>query len=69
MGNEWKNLSEDIKEAYKKSSKVKDEIYKKELLEWEEKMIRNNHLDVIRNKELLENPPKKKYLKKNNIED
>lgn len=69
LGNEWKNLPEDKKEMYKQKSREKNEEYKKQLLEWEEKMIRTDNLDVIRNKDHLENIPKKKYLKRNSTEN
>jgi transcription factor A, mitochondrial len=54
----WNSLSDAAKQPYVKSFHAEDEIYKKKLPQWEEKMIRAGNLDVVRQDvTLLENPP------------
>lgn len=51
---EWNVLPLNVKEKYMKESEIEMEKFKKDLLIWEENMLRQGHSDVVRNKELLD---------------
>jgi transcription factor A, mitochondrial len=56
----WNKLSEAEKQPYFRSYQKDEELYKKALPVWEEKMIRAGHLDVIRQDVTMLEPPKPK---------
>lgn len=57
VAKEWELLEEQEKENYVTRTKKELENYKFDLLNWEENMIRQGHIDVVRNKDLLETKP------------
>lgn len=60
MLEQWNNLSEKDKDVYVKRQKAAQEVYKRELRLWEERMIRLGNIDVVRNEALIEPRPIKK---------
>jgi len=60
IAKEWEQMPEGIKEEYKKHGEQELQRYRSDLLVWEESMLRQGHIDVVRNKELLDKTPKKK---------
>jgi hypothetical protein len=57
---QWNNLSDKEKEVYTKKMKVNQDNYKRELRQWEERMIRLGNIDLVRNEALIEPRPIKK---------
>uniref|UniRef100_A0A1A9V5H5 HMG box domain-containing protein n=1 Tax=Glossina austeni TaxID=7395 RepID=A0A1A9V5H5_GLOAU len=55
----WAQLSQDEKDVYLQESRRELEVYKKELTSWEEKMIRQGNVDVIRHSSLIDPPEPK----------
>lgn len=58
--NEWENLSEEKKTKFIEQAKKEQEIWKEELMKWEEQMIRLGNMDVIRTESLLPKMKQKK---------
>ncbi|XP_013112646.2 transcription factor A, mitochondrial isoform X1 [Stomoxys calcitrans] len=59
----WSVLSPTEKEIYMQESRKDFETYRKEIAQWEEKMIRLGHIDVVRQTNLIDPPeikPKKR---------
>ncbi|XP_057340444.1 transcription factor A, mitochondrial-like isoform X2 [Microplitis mediator] len=54
IAKEWASLSPDKREKYETESKKLMEQYKNEMTQWEEKMIKMGHIDVVRRQVLLE---------------
>lgn len=50
----WREMSDDEKSKYKMESQRLMEQYKQDLRTWEENMVRNGHIDVVRNRGLLD---------------
>ncbi|XP_058805307.1 transcription factor A, mitochondrial isoform X2 [Phymastichus coffea] len=59
MSQEWKNMSDDLKQKYVMKTKAQMDKYKEEIMKWEERMIREGHLDVVRSKNILGKKSKK----------
>lgn len=60
MAREWEIMPDARKEKYKEEAKLALDKYKSDMLVWEESMIRQGHIDVIRSKDLLEAPSTRK---------
>ena len=60
MAKEWENISPSEKQKYDNDAKTVLEKYRSDMLKWEESMVRQGHLDVVRNKEVLGNKLSKK---------
>lgn len=60
MSQEWEILSENHKAKYADDLKRDIEKYKQDLLNWEEKMIKLGHVDLVRTAVLLSKPAVKK---------
>lgn len=57
MAEKWSKLTDSEKNVYLSSAKIDIEKYKQELTKWEIKMVRQGHLDVVRNEALIEPNP------------
>ncbi|XP_001603051.1 transcription factor A, mitochondrial [Nasonia vitripennis] len=64
LAREWEMIPEERKDQYKEETKIALDKYKSDMLAWEESMIRQGHIDVVRNKELLEISSTKKQSSK-----
>jgi len=62
LADKWKVMSEEEKEKYKLESQKLMEQYKQDMKEWEENMVRKGHIDVVRNRGLID-------LKVNNLKN
>lgn len=52
----WNKLSDEKKNTYTEAAKVEIAKYKQELAKWELKMVRQGHVDLVRNEALIELP-------------
>ncbi|XP_025103306.1 transcription factor A, mitochondrial-like isoform X3 [Pomacea canaliculata] len=52
LADHWRNMSKEEKEIYEKDARVEREKYKKELEEWEQKMIEIGREDLVRKSSL-----------------
>lgn len=60
VADEWENLPEEKKSQFIEQAKKEQEIWKEELMKWEEQMIRLGNTDVIRTDSLLPKMKQKK---------
>lgn len=53
MSTEWENMPQTKKDKYIEQAKKEQEIWREQLTKWEEQMIRQGNVDVIRTESLL----------------
>ncbi|XP_063244186.1 transcription factor A, mitochondrial [Bacillus rossius redtenbacheri] len=58
MGAQWALLTDEQRARYTEQFRREMEAYRKELREWEERMIRLGNIDVVRNEALIEPRPR-----------
>lgn len=53
---DWKNTSPEVKAKFENERKREYMIWQQQLIEWEQKMIKEGNIDVVRTSSLVKTP-------------